>query len=91
MNKTDLVNYVSDKTLITKRDASIILDVVIDGLKESIYKGERIKIKDFGSFFIQNRKARTALNPKNQEVINVPAKKVIKFSASKSFLSCINK
>lgn len=82
MNKTDLIRYVSDKTLITEKDSGIIIDVFLDGIKEGLFQGQRVKIQDFGSFFLQGRKPRTALNPRNQNMINVPAKKVIKFKSS---------
>ena len=79
MHKKDLVKYVSDKTMIMQKDASIIVDVVMDGIKKALEDGDRVKIRDFGSFFIQERKARKAINPYNQTPVDVPAKKVIKF------------
>lgn len=82
MNKTDLIKYVSDKTMITEADAGIIVDVFLDGIKKGLIDGERVKIRDFGSFVIQERKARTALSPYDQSVVDVPAKKVVKFIAA---------
>ena len=90
MNKTDLVKYVSDKTMITERDAGIIIDVFLNGIKKGLENKERVKINNFGSFFIQERKARTALNPRTQEVINVPEKSVIKFNSSNKLHERIN-
>ena len=91
MNKADLIKYVSDKTLITERDAGIIIDVFVDGMKKGLNNGERIKLQDFGSFFLQERKARTALNPRNQEKLDVPAKTVVKFKSSKKLFDMVNK
>jgi len=91
MNKTDLIKYVSDKTFITERDARIIIDVFVDGMKKGLNNGERIKLQDFGSFFLQERKARTALNPRNQEKLDVPAKTVVKFKSSKKLFDMVNK
>lgn len=90
MNKSDLVKHVSDKTMITERDAGIIVDVFLKGIKNGLENGERVKIKDFGSFFIQSRKARIALNPRTQEKINVPEKKVVKFKSSDKLHERIN-
>lgn len=91
MNKSDLVKYVSDKTRITERDAGIIVDVFLDGVKKGIENGDRVTIHNFGAFFIQERKARTALDPRNGNRIDVPAKKVVKFQSSKKIYNMINK
>lgn len=91
MNKSDLVKYVSDKTMITERDAGIIVDVFLTGIKEGLEKGQRVKLKDFGSFFLQGRKARTALNPRNQELVDVPAKTVVKFKSATKLHDLVNK
>lgn len=91
MNKTDLVRYVSDKTMITENDAGVIVDVFLDGVKEALEEGNRVTIKNFGSFYLQERKPRTALHPKTQEVIDVPAKKVIKFNSAPKLHNKINK
>jgi len=90
MNKSDLVKYVSDKTLITIKDAGIIVDVFLNGIKQGLEKGDRIKIKDFGSFFLQSRESRMALNPRTQENIEVPAKNFIKFKSSKILHKMVN-
>ena len=86
MNKKDLVKYISDRTMITERDASIIFDVVFDGIKEGLKRGEEVKVREFGTFFIQERKPRRAYSPIDQSPINVPARNGIKFRAS-SFLT----
>lgn len=91
MNKSDLIKYVSDKTKITERDSSIIIDVFINGLKKGLKDGERVKLKDFGSFYLQERKSRIAVSPWNQEVIDVPAKNVVKFESSKKLVDMVNK
>ena len=45
-------------------------------------KKERVTIKDFGSFQVKTQAARTGINPKTQEPIQIPAKDVLKFSAA---------
>jgi len=91
MNKSDLVKYVSDKTMITENDAGIIIDVFLRGIKEGLNEGERITIKNFGSFFLQVRKPRSAVNPRTKEPIEVPAKKVIKFKSAQKIHDMVNK
>jgi DNA-binding protein HU-beta len=85
MTKKDLVKYVSDRTLITERDASIICDVVFDGVKEALENGLDVKVRGFGTFYIQNRKERKSVSPNDHKPIVIPAKKVVKFRVSKIF------
>jgi DNA-binding protein HU-beta len=91
MNKSDLISYVSDKTKITEKDSGIIIDVFINGMIKGLNNGDRVKLKGFGSFYLQDRKSRTAFNPRNQETIDVPAKTIIKFKPSKKLFDIINK
>jgi DNA-binding protein HU-beta len=91
MNKKDLIKYVSDKTRITEIDAGIIINVFLKGIKDGLENGERITLHNFGAFFIQDRKARTALDPRNGKKLNVPSKKVVKFRSSKKVFDLVNK
>jgi len=90
MNKSDLIKYVSDETMITERDAGVIISVFLRGIKEGLESKKKITIKNFGSFSLQDRKERTAVNPRTQEPIKVPAKTVIKFKSAKKLHNIIN-
>lgn len=91
MNKTEIIKVLSDKTMITEDDAGVIFDVIFDIIKDGIGNGENVMIREFGTFFIQDRKARVASNPKDNNIkINVPAKKVVKFRVSKGLHEKVN-
>jgi nucleoid DNA-binding protein len=90
VTKKELVKYVSDRTLITERDASIICDVVFDGIKDALENGQNVKVRGLGSFYIHNRKPRKSVSPKDQTPIMIPAKKVVKFKVSKKLNERIN-
>lgn len=90
MNKKDLIKYVSDKTLITEKDAGVIIDVVFEGLKKGILSEDRIVIQNFGSFFPVTRASRKAMHPQTGEKIDVPEKTVVKFKLSNSLYNKMN-
>jgi len=90
MNKSDLIKYVSDKTMIKEDDAYTIIDVFIRGMKEGLVNDDKVTIKNFGTFFLQERSARKAVDPRNQEPVNVPAKTVVKFKSSKKLFNEVN-
>ena len=76
---------------LTKKDCIIfvndIIDIVIEGLKTSEY----VKIHNFGSFKVANKKSRIGRNPKTMEDVMISERKVIKFKPSKMILEYINK
>lgn len=76
--------------MVTENDASIVFDVLFDGVKKALENGEVVKIREFGTFYIHDKKARRAYNPNTQEPIDVPPRKVIKFKVSKILNERIN-
>ncbi|MDA3910356.1 MAG: HU family DNA-binding protein [Bacteroidales bacterium] len=82
MNKAQLIDAMAEKAGLTKADAKKALDGFIGATTDSLKKGDRVALVGFGSFSVSERAARKGRNPqKPNEVINIPAKKVVKFSA----------
>lgn len=55
---------------------------VFDAIKDRVERGEKVRIKDFGTFQMKTRAARTARNPRTGEEVKVPEKTVLTFKAS---------
>jgi len=89
MNKAELVEEVSDKTGITKKQARNVIDAITDTVKETLSKGERITLVDFGTFHVMKRKAREGRNPRTGKKLQIPAKKVPKFKAGKKLREAV--
>ncbi len=85
MNKEQLINAIAQKTTITKRDASQILDALSDTIMEAVAEGEKITLVGFGTFEPRERKERPGRNPKTGEPMTIPATRVPAFSAGKLF------
>ena len=83
MNKGDLIEKIVSDVNITKADASRVLESVIDGITHSLKKGDRTTISGFGTFSVSKRKARIGRNPQTGEPINIPARRVARFTAGK--------
>lgn len=83
MNKKDLTNFVAAEAGITKKDANLVVGTVLEGMKEGLLADGKVTLVGFGTFSIVQRKARKARNPQTGEAIDVPAKFVPKFKASK--------
>ena len=84
MKKADLVTKISGDNGLTKADAENALNSVIEGVSNALKKGESVTLVDFGTFSVSDRSARKGRNPQTWAEIQIPAKKVVKFKASKS-------
>ncbi len=74
---------------ITGLQAEKAFNSLINGIKSSLKKGNRVTFSGFGSFEVKNRKARNGRNPKTGEPINIPKKKRVRFNPSKSFINSL--
>lgn len=83
MNKTDLINSVSDKTELTKKDSTKAVDAVLDIITESLAKGDKVQFIGFGNFEVRERSARKGRNPQTGEEIEIAASKVPSFVPGK--------
>ena len=92
MNKSDLIlKILESETIVYKKDAIKIVNVFFDTISTAISNGERVELRGFGVFDVKERQARIARNPKNGEVVAVPAKKVPFFRMGKDMKDRINK
>lgn len=91
--KKDLVDFVSEQTKITKKDAKAVLDSVFNVIPEITKSGGYITIAGFGTFKETKTKARTMkLSAKQRKMLHtsaktkrVPASKHLSFSSSKNY------
>ena len=90
MNKTDLVNKVSEKTGMTKKDAEKALTAITDSITEALAAGEKVQLVGFGTFEVRERAARTGHNPRKQgEVIQIAASKAPAFKAGQALKNAV--
>lgn len=85
MNKADLVNWVANKTKMSKKDVNSALDAIIDGVMETVKSGDTLTLTNFGTFVAVKRKASNKRNPKTGAPVKVPAKSVPRFRPGKQF------
>ncbi|MCE2787451.1 MAG: HU family DNA-binding protein [Bacteroidota bacterium] len=81
MNKSDLIDKMSGDAGITKVQAAAALDAFMTGTQAALKKGDKLILVGFGTFSVTKRAARKGRNPQTGKVINIPAKKVVKFKA----------
>ena len=84
MNKAELINAIVAKSEMSKKDADVALNAVIDSIKDALKAGEKVQIVGFGTFSVKERAARTGKNPSTGETIQIAACKVPAFAAGKA-------
>jgi DNA-binding protein HU-beta len=89
MTKAELVEKMAKDADISKAAAGKALDSMIDGVKKTLKKGNKVSLVGFGTFSISKRKARTGRNPQTGATIKIAARKVPKFSAGKAFKDAV--
>ncbi len=75
---------------ILRKDMEKILEIIFSEITEALRRGENIEIRGFGSYKVKRRKARTARNPKNLQIVQIPEKKAIKWKMSKILFNRLN-
>lgn len=89
MTKSELIVEIAKDAGLTKKDAEGVMKSLIDNIKKSLKKGDKVALTGFGTFEVSNRKARDGVNPQTGEKIKIKASKVPKFKAGKSFKDAI--
>jgi DNA-binding protein HU-beta len=87
MNQQDLADAVAKAIGVDKAEAAKAVAAVLDTIRDSLKRGEKIAI---GSFETVHREARPGRNPKTGEVVEIPAGIVIKFKPVKGLKDAVN-
>jgi len=84
MNKSELINSLSEETAFSKKDVARVLDSLTRIIERALKKGEKVSLTRFGSFWVSRRPARKGINPATRERINLPEINVPRFKAGKN-------
>jgi integration host factor subunit alpha len=82
MTKADLVETVHNKVGFSKKESADLVELVFDTMKETLERGEKLKISGFGNFEIRDKRPRPGRNPQTGEVIEITARRVLTFKPS---------
>jgi len=83
MNKKEIIARMARDSGITALQAAKALTSMMDRIRTSLQKGERVTFSGFGSFEVKERKARMGRNPRTGAEVAIPPRKRVKFNLSK--------
>jgi integration host factor subunit alpha len=74
----------------SKKESADIVDLVFEMLKETLGKGEKIKISGFGNFVLRDKRQRPGRNPQTGDPIKISERRVLTFKASQILKQALN-
>lgn len=83
MTKIELVEALSEKTGMQKKDAEKILETLVNTIQDALKNNIKVNVAGLGTFIVVEKKARVARNPKTGETVQVEAKRAPKFKPGK--------
>ena len=90
MTKADIIEGVYEKVGFSKKESADIVDLVFEMMKETLGRGEKIKISGFGNFVLRDKHSRTGRNPQTGGVLEIPAHRVLTFKPSVLLRDAVN-
>jgi len=89
MNKGELIEAVANDANLTKAQAQAALDAFVSNVQKSLKSGDKVTLVGFGTFSASTREARMGRNPQTGQPIQIPKRRVAKFSAGKALKNAI--
>jgi len=90
VNKAELIDAVTGRGDVSKREVTEIVDAFIEEIKKSVVRGDKVAISGFGIFEAQARKARLGRNPRTGETVKIKATKLPKFRPGAEFKAVVS-
>lgn len=90
MTKAELIEAVYTKVGISKKESADLVEMIFDCMKETLSKGEKIKISGFGNFVVREKRSRMGRNPQTGESMEISARRVLTFRPSQVLKNDLN-
>jgi integration host factor subunit alpha len=74
----------------SKKEAADLVDLVFETMKDTLGRGEKIKISGFGNFILRDKRARQGRNPQTGTPIMITERRVLSFKASQLLKQTLN-
>ena len=90
MTKQELIKKIAADTGVSQKQAGEVLDSAIQNIMDAVAAGDKVQFTGFGTFEARKREARTGVNPRTKEKVEIPASVSPAFKAGKVFKDKLN-
>ena len=91
MNKLELVDHIATEAELTKVSAAAALEAVLEGIVDTLRKGEEVRLVGFGTFSVRERAAGKGRNPATGKEIKIAASRNARFKPGAALKASLNK
>lgn len=89
LTKAELADLLFQHVGLNKREAKDIVDAFFEEIRETLARGDEVKLSGFGNFQVRDKSPRPGRNPKTGEVIQIDARRVVTFHASQKLRGAV--
>mgnify|MGYP003590022970 FL=1 len=89
MNKTELVDAIAAKADMSKAQAKVALEEILNSITETLKQGDQVQLVGFGTFKVNHRAGRVGRNPRTGEDITIEPSNVPAFVAGKALKDAV--
>ena len=90
LTKKDLAEKLAEAKDLTKKDATEVVNFLLEEISSTLKDGGNVELAGFGKFEVTERGERDGINPATKEKIRIKASKNVKFRPSKSLKEKVN-
>jgi integration host factor subunit alpha len=91
LTKADIIERVYKEANFSKKEATDLIEMVFKIMKDTLSKGEKVKISGFGNFSIRDKASRVGRNPQTGNAMEIEARRVLTFKSSQVLKEDISK
>ncbi|MDA8792304.1 integration host factor subunit alpha [Bacteriovoracaceae bacterium] len=82
LTKADIVERIYKEAGFSKKEAADMVELIFKIIKDTLARGEKVKISGFGNFSIRDKANRVGRNPQTGESMEISARRVLTFKPS---------
>ena len=91
MIKSELVQRIAEHNPhLYQRDVENIVNAILDEIVAALARGDRVELRDFGTFSVRDREARSGRNPRTGKEVVVSARTHVHFKPGKAMRARLN-
>lgn len=91
MTKADIAHIIYTRIGgFSKKESNDLVDLVFETMKETLGRGEKLKISGFGNFVLRDKRRRQGRNPQTGEPIVITERRVLSFKPSQILKHALN-
>ncbi len=91
IGRQELSKRIAKEAKLSQKQAAEVLEATLTAIREALQNGDEVRLVGFGSFKVRQSAARKGVNPRNREIIEVPAKDRVRFFPGKELSEAVIK